>query len=453
VKPGRGVVAVAVSGGRDSTALLHATARWAREHAGMQVLALHVHHGLMPQADDWWTHVQAQCRRWRLNGLPVQFQGTRLASRPQPGDSVEAWARRERYHALGSMARAAGASCVLLAHHRRDQAETFLLQALRGAGPRGQASMPAAVQRDGLWWFRPWLKQPVEDIEAYVRRHRLKVVVDPSNQDSRFARSKLRAHVWPVLLQAFPDVQLSLSAAARRAQEALAVVAEVAAQDLQACSDSAGRLLSAEWSLLSVPRQAWVLRAWLQAQLGRGAPESLIERLATEWPHSGAGHRWAAPGGWVHSARGALLWQAQAAAEAVQASETSAALGAEPITRLNLSRPGSYQAPGWNGRWKVDFTDGPGIEAQRLRDAELRSRQGAERFQLHARGLPRSLKKQFQTLDVAALERVGPLLYADDQLVFVPGLGIDARCLVSDGGPRVTIAWVPDTIGLPTRHC
>jgi tRNA(Ile)-lysidine synthase len=121
------VVAVAFSGGRDSTALLHATLRAARD-GGVQVVALHVHHNLQPEADTWLAHAQQVCQRWS-RGAPLRLLHRRLAGTPARGDSVEAWARRERYRALADMAHEAGAELVLLAQHRRDQAETFLLRA------------------------------------------------------------------------------------------------------------------------------------------------------------------------------------------------------------------------------------------------------------------------------------------------------------------------------------
>ena len=124
-------IAVATSGGRDSAALLHCTVR-AAAALGVQVTALHVHHGLVAGADEWVAHVRRQALRWGAG-----FDMRRLKGVPGPGDSIEAWARRERYAALAEMAHAAGCPLVLLAHHRRDQAETWLLQALRGAGPAG----------------------------------------------------------------------------------------------------------------------------------------------------------------------------------------------------------------------------------------------------------------------------------------------------------------------------
>ena len=123
-------VAVAYSGGRDSTALLRATLEAAAPF-GVEVLALHVHHGLSTAADAWLEACSAQCERWSRRGFAVGFDFRCLAGSPGRGESVEAWARIGRYRALREMALAHGATLVLLAHHRRDQAETLLLQALR----------------------------------------------------------------------------------------------------------------------------------------------------------------------------------------------------------------------------------------------------------------------------------------------------------------------------------
>src|SRR5690349_2292090 len=108
------IVAVATSGGLDSTALLHATVQ-AASALGLRVVALHVHHGLQADADVWLQGVRSSCEAWSREGRPVSFAATRLDGRPAPGESVENWARRERYAALARMAREAGASLVLLA--------------------------------------------------------------------------------------------------------------------------------------------------------------------------------------------------------------------------------------------------------------------------------------------------------------------------------------------------
>lgn len=302
-------IAVAASGGRDSTALLHATARAARA-AGIEVLALHVHHGLQPQADAWWRHLQAQCARWRRNGWPVRFVGCRLPGAPSPGDSIEAWARRERYAALADMARAQGVDTVLLAHHRRDQAETVLLQALRGAGPAGLSAMPRDIVRGGVRWLRPWLDHPREAIEHYLLRHRLRWVEDPSNLDPRHARNRLRLAVWPAFEGAFDHLEAPLSLVASRAQEAQACCEELAALDAGSVVCADGELQLAPWQTLSAARRANLLRHWSRSWSAVGLPETLLRRLMRELPVARNGLRWPAPGGVLQLRQGRLRWMA-----------------------------------------------------------------------------------------------------------------------------------------------
>ncbi|MDP1900419.1 MAG: tRNA lysidine(34) synthetase TilS [Rubrivivax sp.] len=423
-------VAVAVSGGRDSTALLHCTQRAALA-LGIEVVALHVHHGLMPQADAWLAHLRRQSRRWG-----ARFFCTKLGTSPGRGDSVEAWARRERYRALAAMAQAAGCSLVLLAHHRRDQAETWLLQALRGAGPAGLSAMPAFAERSGVVWARPWLAQPREAIEAYVRRHRLSHIEDDSNADERYARNRLRLRVWPALTRAFPEVESTLAAAASRAQEAQALAREVAAADLPPLRVGDGLSVPA-WLTLPTERRRNVLRTWLAQALAGPATEALVARLATELPVKRAA-RWPAAGAELRLYRGILRAHPAGSTEPRPADEASSAA-------FDCSQAGEYSLPGWPGRLVVETVKEGGAPVSLLRSALPQPRRGGERFCLSARGTPRSLKKQFQTLAVPAWERAGPLLYsAQGRLLFVPGLGLDATVCAEPGQPRAGLRWIPD---------
>jgi tRNA(Ile)-lysidine synthase len=423
--------AVAVSGGRDSVALLHAALAGART-LGLHVHALHVHHGLVPQADAWLEHVQRVCERWAAGGAPLGLQHRALSGKPSRGESVEAWARRERYAALWKMAREIDVTLVLLAHHRRDQAETFLLQALRGAGPAGLAAMPRRVAHDGVVFARPWLDMPRTAIDAYVRRHRLTFVDDPSNADPRFARSRLRASVWPALESAFPDAEKALVAAARQAAEARAALEELAALDVGALCDDAQALRIDAWQALSPARRALALRAWLRKRTGRGAAETLVARLLDELPRRGPARWPAGEGVEVRRYRGRLDLAATAA--------TPTASG---VTALHVVRPGAYDVPSWHGTLHVMLVPHGGIALERLHGCELRARSGAETFQSAPNRPPRSLKKQFQAAAVAPWQRAAPLLYCDGALVYVPGLGIDARAAAREGQPRVALQWVP----------
>lgn len=422
-------IAVAYSGGRDSTGLLHATLAAAAEQ-GVEVIALHVHHGLSPNADAWLAHCEAQCRRWAKSGKPVEFVSHRLTNRPGKGESVEAWARQQRYRALRGMALAHDATVVLLAHHQRDQAETLLLQALRGAGVAGLSGMPHSAVRDGITWQRPWLAKPRAEIDAYVRRHRLKHIEDDSNADPRFARNRLRLQVWPALVGAFEQAEASLAMSAGWAQQADAVLEEVAAADL-AVAAAEGGLRLAPWLALSPARRSNALRAWIRRSNGSIAPASVIARLLDELPVQRSA-QWPLGDAELRLHRGVLRLEV-----------ASAAASSFCEARLNVRRAGSYPLPGWAGTLRVERVRGGGVPLAWLAQLELRPRSGGERFQAGIGRPPRSLKKQFQDAGLPLWGRDGPLVYSGGQLVFVPGLGLDARVIGLPGQPLVTLRWLP----------
>jgi tRNA(Ile)-lysidine synthase len=424
-------VAVAVSGGRDSMALLHCTAHVARRF-GLPVWALHVHHGLQPQADDWAAFVERTCVRWAARDLDLHFAMRRLEGRPARGQSVEGWARAGRYQALGEMARQADCTIVLLAHHQGDQAETFLLQALRGGGAAGLAAMPGTVQRDGLTWARPWLQHPRGAIDAYVRAHRIRHVDDASNEDRRFARNRLRHEVMPVLREAFADADAALAASARRAGRERSLIAEVAQADLALVSDPSS-LSIARWLTLSPARRHEALRAWLEPQTKQGIAETLLHRLVDELPGPG-------PASWPCGDLTLRRYRGRLTAETARAGSAAAIWPCD----ARLGRSGVHPVPGVPAAVRVSVT-ADGLPKALLRGARWQARRGQERFQGQPGRPARSLKKQFQAAGIPAWAREAPLLVAaDGMLLFVPGLGIDARALAAPGRTRVSLEWLPD---------
>ncbi len=424
----RSAFAVAASGGRDSMALLHCLAR-AAQPAAVDVIALHVHHGLQAQADEWAAFVERTCKRWSGKGISLQFAMQRLSGKPARGQSVEAWARAGRYRALAAMAREAGCDVIALAHHRADQAETFLLQALRGAGAAGLASMPASAERDGITWVRPWLEQPREAIEAYVRAHRIRFVDDASNADPRFARNRLRLTVMPALRAAFADADAALSAAAAQAARARTLIDEVARADVAAaCDDNV--LVQQRWQGLSEVRRRECLRAWLAPHAAHGVSDALLDRLLSELPGQQPA-RWQLDGGELRRYRGRVTMHLP-----------SAPVPAPWPCAAAVDRVGTHAVPGFAASLRVSRTRNGGMPLALLRDATWLAREATQRFQRAPDTPPRSLKKQYQAAGVPAWSRDAPLLVAaDGQLLFAPGLGADARALAAAGQPRVRLSW------------
>ncbi|CAN5403611.1 tRNA lysidine(34) synthetase TilS [soil metagenome] len=435
------VIGVAYSGGRDSTALLHATL--ASLTPTQRVIAMHVHHGLSMHADEWLAHCQHQCEAMKaqFSSAGLQFQYKRLEGAPAGGESIEAWARAGRYAALQGMAQAEGAACVLMAHHRRDQAETFLLQALRGGGLRGLSSMPRAIVRDGVTWLRPWLKVPREAIEAYLQSKHLKYVDDDSNDSDRYARNRLRLHVWPALTSAFPQAEGALEDAATWAQEAHEALAELAGIDLAAVQLADRQIDLQALSRLSAARQSNLLRTWLTRSSASSAPATLTRRLIAELHEGDAPAAWKFGGGVLRRYRQVLSFHDRAASQSVDTSPASEPVASEE--RLFIAGPGRYLSQRWTGELHVDAAQADGAAITLPTELRLVARTGGEQFQPALNRPARSLKKQFQAAGVPEWQRDQPLVYAGDRLAFVPGLGIDARLLASPGEPQITLEWRP----------
>lgn len=216
----RPLMAIAFSGGLDSTVLLDLMCRlWPPD----RLLALHVHHHLQPAADAWPAH----CRTF-ATARGVRCRVLHAESQPAPGESIEQWARNERYRLLAAEARMQGAAALLTAHHADDQAETLLLRMSRGAGPRGLAGILPVRHVLGLPVLRPLLDVRRAELTGYARREGLHWIEDPSNEDPRFARNRLRQQV-------LPDAEvMRLVAEAERARVAWERIERVAAADVEA---------------------------------------------------------------------------------------------------------------------------------------------------------------------------------------------------------------------------
>jgi tRNA(Ile)-lysidine synthase len=231
---------------------------------------------------------------------------------------------------------------------------------------------------------------------------------------------------------AFADAEAALAAAASRAAHARALIEEIAQDDLAAVTEDDALHLT-PWQALSPPRRRECLRKWLAARLPAGASEALLDRLMTELLRTPPA-RWLVDGGELRRYRGRLTHTATSPAGPDAPALPAAA---------NAARCGTHPVRGTQAALRVRAARSGGLPLALLQGAQWRARAGAERFQRAVGTPPRSLKKQFQAAGVPAWSRDAPLLFAaDGTLLFVPGLGTDARALAAPGTPRVSLAWV-----------
>ncbi|MGN8157222.1 tRNA lysidine(34) synthetase TilS [Salinisphaera sp. RV14] len=270
---------VAYSGGRDSTALLHALA-----HAGgaAAVRAVHVCHHIEAAAEDWAAHCAQECADL---GVAYSRLDVHVGA---GGGGLEAAARHARYAALADDL--APGEVLLTAHHANDQAETFVLQALRGSGVAGLAGMPGLTSFGPGRLWRPWIDRPRAEITAYAKAHGLAWVEDRSNHSRQRARGQLRTRVWPALVERWPAAAETLARSAAWAAQANDAVRALAALDLAAARTDRDTLSIDALATLSPARRAEVLRRWLR-EAGHDRPNhrhlAEIARLLGAREHAG----------------------------------------------------------------------------------------------------------------------------------------------------------------------
>lgn len=281
-------MAVALSGGPDSSALAVCADQWATQH-NRPLWLFHVHHGLHVQADQWTATVR-QLAHLLNRPLAVKWVDVNLAS----GHGVEGAARQARYQAIKAMAAEQGVDTILLAHHQQDQAETVLMRLLRGAGVTGLAAMARVKREQGLYWVRPWLCLPrqalLDDLAAFTERTGWVPVNDPSNEDGKLARGMLRSKLIPAIETHWPAWQQTLVRHAQQAAQAQRLLARYGEQLLStlaiapsldpisggtdnkpamAPSDSPVSpptvLSLARWRALDPDEQSLTMRVWLSA--------------------------------------------------------------------------------------------------------------------------------------------------------------------------------------------
>lgn len=293
-------VSVGLSGGCDSVVLLHLLSRL---NLGGRLSALHVHHGLSPNADYWATFCASYCA-----DLGVPLAVFRVAVDADSGLGLEAAARQARYAVFSQEA----GNCLLLGHHRGDQAETMLFNLLRGAGVNGAAGMRPERMLGEIRLLRPLLDTPRGEIEAYAREAGLNWIEDESNDNTRFSRNFLRHEVMHALVERFPAAEASLAQAANHFVEAAGLLDELADMDWQDVREGEVAVMM-RLRAMSLSRLRNLLRYRLRTMGWRVPPTQRLEEFARQL-QSAASDRHpelSLPDGRIWVVKGRLRWLAK----------------------------------------------------------------------------------------------------------------------------------------------
>ena len=249
---------IAYSGGLDSHVLLHAINECLKKNPLLHIQALHINHGLNPKADLWEQHCQHICEK-----IKVPFQAERLRLMIRPGDSTEAAARKARYEIFHRIIHEG--ENMLTAHTQNDQAETFLLQLMRGSGVKGLSAMPMKKKLGSGYLLRPLLNFNRNELKSYAEKNYLLWIEDDMNLELRFNRNYLRHEVLPILQRRWSEVFTIISRSASHCAEAVRLLDQLADNDLQAVQ--IGTKLAIKPLLQLTPeRQRNVLRRWISRE-------------------------------------------------------------------------------------------------------------------------------------------------------------------------------------------
>ena len=438
-------IAIACSGGLDSMVLLHLASSWCHAH-GHTLLVFHVHHGISTNAEAWLRHVEASAAAL---GVRADYRHVQIDT---GGSGLEAAARKLRYRALGDMCREHRATLLLTAHHLDDQAETVLLQLLRGSGPAGLSGMDAAnsapelLGNPELVMARPLLPLSRLELESHARELGLDWVEDESNSDTRYARNALRHRVMPALAQAFPGFQQRFARSAAHAQSAQRLLKELAEGDL-ALSLVDGAIDVARLRAMSLDRVYNLLRHWFAGQ-GLAMPST--------------------------------AWLTEMVVQLFEARIDSQLLVTHPACHIRRHRDRLVITPKlpelagmrdpddegiidkkgeafrWQGEAQLAFPDyggvlyfepagnGVGFDPAWLRAQALviDFRKGGERLKLAANRPTRPLKAHYQSADIPAWERARlPIVSSGRDLLFAAGLGMDCHHFSPDAPAPVALRW------------
>jgi len=416
---------IALSGGLDSSVLLHALAQISAQLPA-PMAAIHVDHGLSAESARWSAHCRRQCE-----ALGVEYH-LRQVVVDTSGRGVEAAAREARY---GAIAELLGEGDMLLsAHHQDDQAETLLLQLLRGGGVRGLAAMPDSRPLAKGWLGRPLLRYSREALRAYAEAQGLEWVEDPSNFDTSLERNYLRHELLPALEQRNQGIKAILARSAGHFAESAELLDELAGQDLVTVSEPGEACLSIPALLALTPsRQRNLLRYWLRC-LGLSIPDSRnLQRILDEVLPA------------AEDAQPLVVWHGAEVRRyrgRLYAMVPLVTLSGEPVT-FPWSGGEVMALPKGLGMLRMNRVEGEGIREELLKGGlTIGWRCGGERIAPPGRGGHHLLKKLYQEAGIPPWERERrPLLYIDGQLAQVAGLWTESRFACGENAQGIQFEW------------
>jgi tRNA(Ile)-lysidine synthase len=440
-KPCRPVtsIALAYSGGLDSSALLQLAHDYAQE-AGITLFAFHIHHGLSVNADTWAQHCEAQCA-----ALGIQFEARRIDLAGMQKSGTEEAARNGRYAALGALCAQHEVPLLLTAHHEDDQAETVFLQLLRGSGVAGLSGMdmsnaaPDLLAHPTLIMGRPLLGVARAQLDAFVAAQQIAYVDDESNTDPRFARNALRHQVMPVIAALFPGYAQRFARTAQHAQSAQRLLIDLAAQDLVDCLDGDCIVLE-RLRLLGSERIDNLLRYWFGSRRMRMPSTAWLSEMRSQLLEAKADAQLCVshPDGHIRRHRDRVY------------------LTPKQTIDPEMVDPEPFR---WEGQGAIAFSQFGGtlhfepaahglpVDWLRAQQLELRYRSGGERLKLAPNRPTKNLKHLCQALDIPAWERETLIIVATaKQALYASGIGMDCHHALDDSGGHIIFRWQPDAV-------
>ncbi len=388
---------IGYSGGRDSHVLLDLLCRL-RDVGQLngRLTAIHVNHRLNTQSDDWARHCQAVCNAY---GLPLIIET--LSEKPQAGDSIEAFARQARYRRIEAHLHAG--DVFVSAHHQRDQAETFLLQLMRGAGLDGLRAMPVERPLGAGRYLRPLLSVDYADIVAYAEAQQLDFIDDNSNDDRRFDRNFLRHEILPVLSARFPKACANIAQSAKWLAEVPTL-------------SSPQQLTLAVLSRLSDSEKKQQIRAFVKGKTGMALSQTQTAYILTHHLQAQADkHPTLTLGNWVVRRHAGELCVTQTL----------------PETALKTWQSGLPQMIEWGKSAEtplgiISWQSGQGfVQAEDSEALIIKPLTGSQRFHPHTRQRATTVKKCLHEAGIPAWLRpfyVG--IYRGDELLAIPNVGV-----------------------------